>query len=48
MGRNQKNMPLVWGNPTTFANDLSSFYARFDTNYYSDECEVVSITRLSH
>ena len=39
MGINQKKMPLVSDYPTTFANYLNSFYARFDPNDQSDECD---------
>ena len=39
MGRNQQKQPLVSDNPSTFANALNKFYARFGTHDYSGQRE---------
>ena len=37
MGRNQQQKPLTSADPSALANDLNRFYARFDTEDFSDE-----------
>ena len=41
MGRAQKQQPIKTDNPRKFANDLNTFYARFDTTDFSSECDDV-------
>ena len=41
MGRNQQQKPLTSADPSALANDLNRFYARFDTQDFSDECNTL-------
>ena len=47
MGRNQQQKPLISTDPSALANDLNRFYARFDTQDFSDECNTLCESLIS-
>ena len=47
MGRNQQQKPLTSADPSALANDLNRFYARFDTQDFSDECNILCESLIS-
>ena len=47
MGRNQQQKPLTSVDLSALANDLNRFYARFDTQDFSDECDTLCQSLIS-
>ena len=47
MGRNQQQKPLTSVDLSALANDLNRFYARFDTQDFSDECNTLCQSLIS-
>ena len=46
VGRKQQQKGVQCGDPLAFANELSTFYARFDVNNFKNECEDLCKTIL--
>lgn len=47
MGRGEQHKPIHGDDPVTFANDLNSFYARFDVHDFKKECNDLCVPLMS-